>query len=254
MSRRLQILSASFTSLASLLRLAACSTCRRLRSAFGSDLSSVTSATMRAIFPPKAFSSSSCVVAVSSTVSCSSAAQSTSTSVTPPSLISTSASAIGWLMYGEDSASLRRWSRCLCAAKASALSSKARSPRSAPLFMENPLEDQQRRTDRDGGIGEVERRPMPAQGVEIEEIDHLAEAQPVDDVAERPAQDQRQPGARHRSRRRAQKERADDDGGCKAPRRRRPGGNASSARICGAGSARPPRAALLARDARGRRR
>src|SRR5437879_2582320 len=195
MSRRLQTLSASFTSLASLLRLAACSTCSRLRSAFGNALSSVTSAPMRGILEPKAFTSSSCVVAVSSTVSWSSAAQSTSTSVTPPSLISTSASAIGWLMYGEDAASLRRWSRCLCAAKASALSSKARSPRSAPLFMENPLEDQQRRTDRDGGIGEVECRPMPAEGMEIEEIDHLAEAQPVDDVAERPAQDQRQPGA-----------------------------------------------------------
>src|SRR2546428_10927404 len=168
---------------------------------------------MRAIFEPKAFTSSSCVVAVSSTVSWSSAAQSTSTSVTPPSLISTSASAIGWLMYGEDSASLRRWSRCLCAAKASAFSSKARSPRSAPLFMEKPLEDQQPRADRDGGIGDVERRPMPAEGMEIEEVDHLAEAQPVDEVAERPAQDQRQPAAKHRLRRRAQKQHADDDGG-----------------------------------------
>src|SRR3989442_258842 len=118
MSRMFQTLSASFTSLASLLRLAACSTCRRLRSAFGSDLSSVTSATMRAILEPKAFTSSSCVVAVSSTVSWSSAAHSTSTSVTPPSLISTSASAIGWLMYAEDSASLRRCPRSLGAAKA----------------------------------------------------------------------------------------------------------------------------------------
>src|SRR5712691_10222890 len=168
---------------------------------------------MRAIFEPKAFTSSSCVVAVSSSVSWSSAAQSTSTSVTPPSLISTSASAIGWLMYGEDSASLRRWSRCLCAAKASALSSKARSPRSAPLFMEQPLEDQQRRADRDGGIGDVECRPVPPHGVEIEEIDHLAEAQPVDDVAERAAEDQRQPGVKHRSPRRAEKQHADDDGG-----------------------------------------
>src|SRR2546430_15971632 len=112
-------------------------------------------------------------------------------------------------MYGEDSASLRRWSRCLCAAKASALSSKARSPRSAPLFMEKPLEDQQPRADRDGGVGDVERRPMPAEGMEIEEVDHLAEAQPVDDVAERPAQDQRQPAAKHRLRRRAQKQHAD---------------------------------------------
>ena len=38
------------------------------------------------------------VVAVSSTVSCSNAAHSTSKSLTPPSFTSTSASAIGWLM------------------------------------------------------------------------------------------------------------------------------------------------------------
>src|SRR5437773_12358460 len=101
-------------------------------------------------------------------------------------------------MYGEDSAALRRWSRCLCAAKASAFSSKARSPRSAPLFMEKPLEDQQPRADRDGGVGDVERRPMPAEGMQIEEVDHLAKAQPVYYVAERPAQDQRQPAAKHR--------------------------------------------------------
>src|SRR5437879_12132257 len=98
-------------------------------------------------------------------------------------------------MYGEDSASLRRWSRCLCAAKASALSSKARSPRSAPLFMEKPLEDQQPRADRDGGAGDVERRPMPAEGMEIEEVDHLAAAKADDDVAERPSPRQRQPRA-----------------------------------------------------------
>ena len=54
MSRRLQILSASFTSFASSLIVAACSTCRRLRSAFGSDLSSVTSSTIAAIAGPNA--------------------------------------------------------------------------------------------------------------------------------------------------------------------------------------------------------
>ena len=41
--KRLQILSSSFTSFAASLIVAACSTCRRLRSAFGSDFSSVTS-------------------------------------------------------------------------------------------------------------------------------------------------------------------------------------------------------------------
>ena len=44
-SRRLYSLSASFTSLAPLLRCGACSICSRLRSSFSKDLSSVTSAT-----------------------------------------------------------------------------------------------------------------------------------------------------------------------------------------------------------------
>src|SRR5258706_1904548 len=91
-------------------------------------------------------------------------------------------------MYGEAARSLRRWSRCLCAAKASALSSSARL-----LFTpDEPFEDQDHGADRDRRVGDVERRPVPAERVEIEEIDHLAETQAVDDVADRAAQDQRQ--------------------------------------------------------------
>ena len=74
MSRRLQILSASFTSFARRLMVAACSTCRRLRSSFGNDLSSVTSITMSATSLPNSRSSSCSVVSVSSTVSCNTAA------------------------------------------------------------------------------------------------------------------------------------------------------------------------------------
>ena len=95
MSRRLQILSASFTSFARRLMVAACSTCRRLRSSFGNDLSSVTSITMSATSLPNSRSSSCSVVSVSSTVSCNTAATITRSSSTPASLASTSASAIG---------------------------------------------------------------------------------------------------------------------------------------------------------------
>src|SRR5687768_9972146 len=205
-SRRLQILSASLTSFACVERAPACSICRRLRSALGSRLSSVTSATILATRAPNASASSSGVVAVSSTVSCSSAAHSTSTSVTPPSFTSTSASAIGWLMYGDASGSLRRWSRCLCAAKASALRRSASS-----LFMvDEALEDQDHRADADRRIGDVERRPVPAQRMEVEKIDDVAEAQAVDQVAQRAAEDQRQAEAQQATPRVAHDEHADD--------------------------------------------
>ncbi len=36
-------------------------------------------------------------------------------------------------------------------------------------------------------VGDVERRPMIAESVEVEEVDHRAEAQPVDHVADRAA-------------------------------------------------------------------
>ena len=94
-SRRFVILSANFTSFAFPLAWAACSICKRLRSTFGSALSSVTSKTIDLIAWPNSRSSSSGVVSVSSIVSCRSAAQITSTSVTPPSFVRIFASEIG---------------------------------------------------------------------------------------------------------------------------------------------------------------
>jgi hypothetical protein len=57
-SRRLQILSASFTNTPSGVVDGASSICSRFRSAFGSDVSSVTSAASRATVDPNATSSS----------------------------------------------------------------------------------------------------------------------------------------------------------------------------------------------------
>src|ERR1700694_5575894 len=79
-SRRLQILSASFTAFAPFDACVACSICRRLRAAFSSVLSSVTSRPMPAIARPNVCSSSSNEVFVSSTVSCNAAAARTSPS------------------------------------------------------------------------------------------------------------------------------------------------------------------------------
>src|ERR671937_1971509 len=94
-------------------------------------------------------------------------------------------------MYGEASASLRRWSRCLCAANASALRSSA----SSPFMFHEAFEDGEHGSDGDRRVGHVERRPMPAGGMEVEEVHHLAIAETVDQVAERAAQDERKAGA-----------------------------------------------------------
>jgi hypothetical protein len=90
-----EILSASFTSCASGLASAACSIWSRLRSALGSDLSSVTSATIALIFGPKRAANSAGEVWVSSTVSWRIAAAITSASSMPASFTRRSASAIG---------------------------------------------------------------------------------------------------------------------------------------------------------------
>jgi hypothetical protein len=84
MSRRLQILSASFTSATSRLACAARSTCNSLRCAFASVMSSVTAMTMSATSRPKRCTSSAWLVSVSSIVSCRIAACSTVTSTMPP--------------------------------------------------------------------------------------------------------------------------------------------------------------------------
>ena len=64
--------------------------------------------------------------------------------------------------------------------------------------MRQLLPEQQHHANSDRGIGDIEGRPVPASDMEIQEIDYGAEAQPVDDVAERPAEHQRQRG-RHQA-------------------------------------------------------
>src|SRR5262245_4678778 len=56
------------------------------------------------------------------------------------------------------------------------------------------VEDQQPRAHGDGRIGDVERPEMPAEGMEVEEIDDVAENDPVPEVAERAPEDQREAG------------------------------------------------------------
>src|SRR5467141_997791 len=53
------------------------------------------------------------------------------------------------------------------------------------------VEDQQSRTHRDRRIGEIESPEMPAEGVKVEKIHHVAEDDPVPEIAERPAEHQR---------------------------------------------------------------
>ena len=52
--------------------------------------------------------------------------------------------------------------------------------------------DQQHRATGDGRVGDVEGRPVLAIGMKIEEIDHRAEQDAVDHVAERTRQHQAQ--------------------------------------------------------------
>ncbi len=55
-----------------------------------------------------------------------------------------------------------------------------------------PEHDQQHRADADRRIGDVERRPRPLLVVDLDEIGHAAEAQAVDQVAERAADHERE--------------------------------------------------------------
>src|SRR5580765_6310613 len=57
-----------------------------------------------------------------------------------------------------------------------------------------PVEDQQARPDGDRRVGEIERPEMPAEGMEIEKIDDVAEDDPVPEIAERAPQYQRKAG------------------------------------------------------------
>src|SRR3990172_9236332 len=58
------------------------------------------------------------------------------------------------------------------------------------------VEDEQCRADRDRTVGEVERRPVVAEGVNIEEVHHVSERNAVPEVPERPAEDERKARAK----------------------------------------------------------
>src|SRR5258706_8197506 len=51
-----------------------------------------------------------------------------------------------------------------------------------------PIEDQQRRADRDRRIGKIEGPEMPAEGMKVEKIHDVTEGDPVPEIAERPAE------------------------------------------------------------------
>src|SRR5258708_16399770 len=51
-----------------------------------------------------------------------------------------------------------------------------------------PVEDQQSRAYGDRRIGEIESPEMPAEGVKIEKIHHVAEGDPIPEIAERTAE------------------------------------------------------------------
>ena len=55
---------------------------------------------------------------------------------------------------------------------------------------EQLIEYQQHGADADRGVGDIEGRPVETGGVPLNEVDHGAEAQAVDDVAESAAEDQ----------------------------------------------------------------
>src|SRR3954471_11687640 len=70
--------------------------------------------------------------------------------------------------------------------------------RAGAFIAHQAIQDEQHRPDRDRGIGDIERRPVPGERMEVEEVDDVAEAQPVDRVAERPAEDRRERTAEQR--------------------------------------------------------
>ncbi len=57
------------------------------------------------------------------------------------------------------------------------------------------VEDEQGGTDADRAVGDVERRPRPAAVVEEQKVGHAADHDPVPEIAERAAKDQRESGA-----------------------------------------------------------
>src|SRR6188472_1572516 len=56
------------------------------------------------------------------------------------------------------------------------------------------VDDQRRRADRDGAVGDVERRKIPATVMDEQEVDDVAQRPAIVQVAERAADDQREAG------------------------------------------------------------
>ena len=61
-----------------------------------------------------------------------------------------------------------------------------------PPHAQQFVEDEQRRADADRAVGDVERREVPAAVVDLDEVDDVAAQQPVDHVADRTAEDERE--------------------------------------------------------------
>src|SRR5215831_13579696 len=68
-------------------------------------------------------------------------------------------------------------------------------PAASAALTEQPVPDQQRRADGDRRIGGVEGREVIPARVQQHEVHHVAEDDPVPQVAERTAEDEREAGA-----------------------------------------------------------
>ena len=60
-----------------------------------------------------------------------------------------------------------------------------------------PGEREQENADGDRRIGDVEHRPVPAPVADLDEVHYFAGAHPVDEVADRPTHDEREPHLAH---------------------------------------------------------
>ena len=66
-----------------------------------------------------------------------------------------------------------------------------RIPVLLPLFFQKHVDSQQKYADADGRVGDVEGRVMVLVPVDIDEIDHLPEPHPVDEITQRAGKNER---------------------------------------------------------------
>ena len=85
----------------------------------------------------------------------------------------------------------------------------AASPLPAARFPRRPSRISSAGADRDRGVGDVERRKVPAAGVQQHEVDDVSELDAVPEVPDRAAEDEREPGAEQPLPRVAQQEPSD---------------------------------------------